>query len=215
MDRIWQWAWDRHGPRYGWAVTVISYFAVLPVWLFSAFSVALLRVRPLRRGGRRHVGRRVGAAVCVFLPGAGPSRVVERWAAGREVDPAEGLEATYARTRGMIVRIVGATAVAAALLYAVCGAIAGATGSRFVQYGIVGAVFGAVISFATVHSFRGSRGAAGQGRDRSCIDGRVRGADCGQRGGLAVAATDSRSRRRDSTRCGWRLQPTAARSARR
>ena len=39
MDRIWQWAWDRYGPRYSWAACVISYLAVLPVWLASAFLV--------------------------------------------------------------------------------------------------------------------------------------------------------------------------------
>ena len=39
------------------------------------------------------------------------------------------------------------------MLLVVVGAIAGATGSRLVQYGIVGAVFGAVSSLIVVHSF--------------------------------------------------------------
>jgi hypothetical protein len=42
VDRIWQWAWDRYGARYTWAVFAISYLAVLPVWLISAFVVVAL-----------------------------------------------------------------------------------------------------------------------------------------------------------------------------
>ena len=154
MDRIWQWAWDRHGPRYSWAVTAVSYFSVLPVWLFSAIVVVAFEESD------RYVAAAAATLgivlvllyVCV-LPGVGPSRIVERWAAGGEIDRAKALEATYTWVRGLIVRVVGATAVSAVLIFAVVGAIAGATGSRLVQYGIVGAVFGAVVSLATVHSF--------------------------------------------------------------
>jgi class 3 adenylate cyclase len=41
----------------------------------------------------------------------------------------------------------------AALLFAVVGAIAGAPGSRLIQYGIVGAIYGAVVALVPVHSF--------------------------------------------------------------
>ena len=78
---------------------------------------------------------------------------MEQWAAGREVDRARALEATYAWARGAVVRTVGAAAVWIALLLVVVGAIAGATGSRLVQYGIVGAVLGAVSSLIVMHSF--------------------------------------------------------------
>lgn len=39
MDRIWQWAWDRHGPRYWWAVCAISFPAYLPIYLVLSFLV--------------------------------------------------------------------------------------------------------------------------------------------------------------------------------
>ena len=48
---------------------------------------------------------------------------------------------------------MGGTAVGAAVLLVVVGVIAGATGSRLVQYGILGAVFGAAVLLPGVHSF--------------------------------------------------------------
>jgi adenylate cyclase len=154
MDRIWQWAWDRYRARYSWAVYAISYFAVLPVWLGAAFLVVA------SEGSDRYVDAAAVTVVAVLvlvyvaiLAGVGPSRRVEQWAAGREVDRARALEATYAWARGAVVRTVGAAAVWIALLLIVVGAIAGATGSRLVQYGIVGAVLGAVSSLIVMHSF--------------------------------------------------------------
>src|SRR4051794_13547692 len=111
MDRIWQWAWDRYGARYSWAVFAISYLAVLPVWLGSAFLVVALE------GSDRYVDAAAvtGAGVLVLayvaiLAGVGPSRVVGQWAAGREVDRAMALEATYAWAREAVARTVAATA---------------------------------------------------------------------------------------------------------
>src|SRR3954467_8897581 len=154
MDRIWQWAWDRYGARYSWAVFAITYLAMLPVWLGTTFLVVALE------GSDRYVAAAtvtvVGLLVLVYvaiLAGVGPSRVVEQWAAGRGADRAMALEATYAWARKAVVRTVGTAAVCIALLLVVAGAIAGATGSRLVQYGIVGAVFGAVASLIVMHSF--------------------------------------------------------------
>jgi class 3 adenylate cyclase len=89
----------------------------------------------------------------MFLPGLGRSRLVEQWAAGREVDRARALEATYTWARGQVARAVGASAVFAALLSVVVGAIAGASWSRLVQYGILGAVTGAAALLPGVHGF--------------------------------------------------------------
>jgi adenylate cyclase len=154
MDRIWQGAWDRCAAQYSWAVFAISYLAVLPVWLGSAFLVVAFE------GSHRYVdAAAVAVAVVVLvayvavLPGVGPSRLVEQWAAGREVDRARASEATYTWARGAIVRTVGSAAVWIALLLVVVGAIAGATGSRLVQYGILGVVLGAVSSLIVMHSF--------------------------------------------------------------
>lgn len=40
MDRIWQWAWDRHGPRYSWALCAITSVVVFPIYLL--FSLPLV-----------------------------------------------------------------------------------------------------------------------------------------------------------------------------
>ena len=48
---------------------------------------------------------------------------------------------------------VACNAVWAALLFVVVGAIAGASGSRLVQYGILGAAFGTAVQLIAVHSF--------------------------------------------------------------
>jgi adenylate cyclase len=78
---------------------------------------------------------------------------VERWAAGREVDRARALDATYAWARTAGARGVGANAVFIALLFVLVGAIAGATGSRLVQYAILGAASGISVVLIAVHSY--------------------------------------------------------------
>lgn len=137
-----------------WAVLAITYLALLPVWLFSAFFVVALEDSD-RFGEAAAVAVGVVVVLLYFsaLPGAGASRVVDRWAAGHEVDRLTALESTYAWARGAVVRCVWASAVWVGLLFAVVGAVAGATGSHLVQYGIVGVVFGTVTSLVPVHSF--------------------------------------------------------------
>jgi hypothetical protein len=39
MDRIWQWAWDRYGPRYSWAMCAMLFPPTLQIWLFASFLV--------------------------------------------------------------------------------------------------------------------------------------------------------------------------------
>src|ERR1700710_466509 len=100
MERIWQWAWDRYGARYSWVVFAISSLAMLPVWLASALLVVALE-----QSDRYVEAAAVTVAVVVVmvymavLPGVGPSRLFEQWAAGREVDRAPALEATYVWAR--------------------------------------------------------------------------------------------------------------------
>ena len=97
MDRIWQWAWDRYGPRYSWAVSAIGFMVILQIYLGSAFIVVALE------GSRHYVEATVATVVTVvyvlFLPGVGPIRRVEQWAAGHEVDRATALGDTYAYGR--------------------------------------------------------------------------------------------------------------------
>jgi adenylate cyclase len=154
MDRIWQWAWDRYGARYSWAIYAVNVSELLSVYLALSFLiVAFERSDRYVEAAAVTVGT-VLVMVCVTnLPGLGGSRLVERWAAGREVDRAMVLDATYAWSRTVGVRAVGANAVSIALLFVVVGGIAGATGSRLVQYAILGAASGISVVLIAVHSY--------------------------------------------------------------
>ena len=92
-------------------------------------------------------------AYVMALPGLGGIRIVEQWAAGRDDDRARALDATYTFARRVVARALGVNAVGVALLLFVVGVIAGATGWRLVQYGILGAAYGTATVLASVHSF--------------------------------------------------------------
>jgi class 3 adenylate cyclase len=153
MDRIWQWAWDRYATRFSWALCAILFLVSLPVYLLlPAFLVVTFE------GSSHYVEAAALTIVAVpvmvyvtILPGVGAIRVVERWAAGREVDRATALAATYTWSRGLVARTVGGNGVWAALLFPVIAAIAGAPGSRLVQYAILGAIFGAIHQLIAIH----------------------------------------------------------------
>ena len=153
MDRIWQWAWDRYGARYSWALAAIWFPIPVCIYLIPAFGVVALE----------ESGHYIEAAavtvvavlVCGYvtaLPGRRVFRLIERWAAGHEVDRARALEATYTWARGMVARVMVGNAVMGALVLVLVGAIAGAGASRLVQYGMLGAALGAVIPLPGVHS---------------------------------------------------------------
>ena len=132
----------------------VTFFVMLPQYLLMAFVVVAFETS----------GRYVEAAVVtvaavpvlaygMILPGLSGSRLAERWAAGHNVDRARALEATYTYARGTSVRGVVCNAVFAALFFVVVGAIAGASGSRLVQYGIMGTATGTVLMLISFHSF--------------------------------------------------------------
>ncbi len=154
MDRIWQWAWDRYGARYSWAVWAITVLAVLPPYLVMSFLLLSFE------GSGRYV-EAVAVTVAAVLviccslvpPGGEQFRLAEGWAAGDEVDRATALEDTYIYARRAIVRCVAGFVVGSVAMSVVVGAIAGATSSRLVQYGFVGASTGFCVSLIGVHSF--------------------------------------------------------------
>ena len=136
MDRIWQWAWDRYGARYSWAICAIGIPLNLPIYLFWSFLI--VAIEESNHYVEAAAVTVVGVVVLVYmltLPGRGRIRLVEQWAAGHEVDRAKVLAATYAFARGAVVRVLAFNAVGVGLLSVVVGAIAGAAGSRLVQYG--------------------------------------------------------------------------------
>src|SRR5262249_53991148 len=150
--RIWQWAWDRYGARYSWALYAIGMPFFLPPYLFWAFLIVAVE----RSGNYLEAAAVTVVAVPVLgyvnmRPGLGSGRLVEQWAAGLEVDPAKALGATYAVTRGLVARVVGYNGICVGLLSVVVAAMAGATGSRLVGYGILGALIGTAFGLSAAH----------------------------------------------------------------
>jgi adenylate cyclase len=153
MDRIWQWAWDRYATRYSWALSVIAF----PIWLVVYLPLSFLIVAFERSGRYVQAAAIVVFAVMVVecvvaLPGHRLLRTAEQWAAGRPVDRATALEGTYAYARSTTSRTVWATGIWAAALSVFVGAIAGATGTRLVQYAILGAVLGTGSQLIAFHN---------------------------------------------------------------
>lgn len=154
MDRIFQWVWDRYGPRYSWAICVLSYPPGLFVYLSYAFVIVAFE------GSSRYIDAAVVTAVgmlvriyLMVLPGSKEVHLFEGWAAGKEIDPMTALGATFAYTRRVGIRMVAIDVVSAALLGIVVGGIAGATGWRQVQFGIVGAAYGSAVGVINMHGF--------------------------------------------------------------
>jgi adenylate cyclase len=79
-------------------------------------------------------------------------RLVEQWAAGREVDRATALEGTYSFARRSSSLMVWSTGVWVAVVSVAVGAIAGATGLRLVQYAILGAVYATGVDLIAYHN---------------------------------------------------------------
>src|SRR6201996_4890654 len=154
MDRIWQWAWDRYGARYSWAVCATVCAVSLPGSLLMSFGVVAFErsSQYVAAGAVSVIG--VLAMCCVFYPpGHRRLRLPEQWAAGHKVDRAKALKDSYAYGRGAITRGVGGNAVGCAAVLVAVGAIAGATESRLVQYAIVGAAAGVSVALIVGHSF--------------------------------------------------------------
>jgi class 3 adenylate cyclase len=153
MDRIWQLAWDRYGARYSWAVLAVMFPLVLQIYLLLSFAVVAYE------GSRHYVE---AAAVTGFsvlvglylvvLPGLSWSRLAQRMAAGQEVDRARALAATYAYARRAVVWWTAVGAAWGGVLTVIVGALAGASGSRLVEYGVVGTVAGIFTWLISVHS---------------------------------------------------------------
>jgi class 3 adenylate cyclase len=92
-------------------------------------------------------------AYALILPGNRMVHLVERWAAGHEAHSAMALQATYASARATVVRGLGANPACTALQLLLVGAIAGASGARLIQYGVLGGAMGLGVSLLAVHSF--------------------------------------------------------------
>src|SRR5690242_3631350 len=128
MDRIWQWAWDRHGARYSWAVFAVAWFLMLSGYLF--WSLAIVAFERSDQYLVATVVTVVAVAAMTYLmvlPGRSWIRLAENWAAGRVVDRVKALGATYIWARTAVARSVGVNAVCAALLLLAVAGIAHAS----------------------------------------------------------------------------------------
>ena len=168
MDRIWQWAWDRYGARYSWAICVVALPVVLPIYLILSFVVVAFEESD------RYVEAAAVTVVAVLVlvyvhASSRPGPRSALWSGGQPATRSIGRGHWTPPTPGLGGRLPGrvaGNAVWAAVLLVVVGAIAGASGSRLVQYGILGAVFGAAVQLIACAQLRGSSAAAGQGRHR-------------------------------------------------
>ncbi|OBK32487.1 cyclase [Mycobacterium sp. 1245111.1] len=153
MDRIWQWAWDRHGSRYSWTIWVVVFAAMLPVFVLLAFVI-------VRIDSSDHYGQAVvftGLAVVVnasvaILPGSHLLHLAHQWATGRDVDRAQALRDTYIWSRAAAIRALWFEPCWTATLVAVVAAISGASGSRLLQFGILGAALGLALALIGSHT---------------------------------------------------------------
>ncbi len=155
MDRIWQWAWDRYGARYSWAICAIAFLAVLPTYLLPSFLVVAFE-SPGHYGQAAVASVVTALATCynAYLPFSRRRfAVVEQRAAGRDVAPTTALETTYTYARGVLARGTVGNIVGGAALVIVVAVIAGATGSRLVQWAIIGASIGMSQSLIGLRSF--------------------------------------------------------------
>jgi adenylate cyclase len=152
MDRIWQWAWNRYGARYMWVLYAIGFAVTLPVYLLLTLLIAAFE----KSGHYVEVTAvTAGAALlfeCMLASPRRRMRLAEQWAAGQEIDRATALEGTYSLSRRLSSQMAWSTGVWAAVLSVVVGAIAGATGPRLVQYGILGAVYGTGVDLIAFHN---------------------------------------------------------------
>src|SRR6476661_7201087 len=103
MDRIWQWAWDRYGARYSWAAYLVTFPVILPIYLLPSLIVVATE------NSDHYVEAAAVTVIAVLvlvyvmvLPGQGPSRRVDQWEAGQDVDRGSALDATYTWARGIV-----------------------------------------------------------------------------------------------------------------
>ena len=127
--------------------------AMLPPYLFwSLVVVGIDNSRHYVEAAAITVGAVAVLACLMVLPGQGRSRLVEQWAAGRDVDRVRALSDTYTWGREMTARALISNFVGVALLLVVVGAITGATGSRLLQFGVIGVAVGIAVQLMGMHS---------------------------------------------------------------
>jgi adenylate cyclase len=154
IDRLWQWAWDHHATRFGWAVFVLSYAISLPIWVTAALIMVALEGSSEFLAAGAVAAAIAAAFVFLFaIPGSRRWRVIQQWAAGEAVDPREALQSTYTFGRHTLVRGVAFIGAGGAVMAVSVGIIIGADTSRTIQYGIIGATLLLANQLVAIHQF--------------------------------------------------------------
>lgn len=154
MDRIWQWVWDRYGTRYSWAIYAILTLAVLPPYLLQcAIVLAFEKSNQYVAASAVTVAAALLVSTSFIPPGSRHLRLAEHWAAGDNVDRTAALQNTYLCARRAVIRGSCGFILGSAAASLVIAEIAGAAGSRLIQYGVIGANLGLWMSLLAVHSF--------------------------------------------------------------
>jgi adenylate cyclase len=154
MDRIWQWAWDRYGARYWWAVSVGAFAVLMPTYLVYSFAIVAFEKSNRYVEVAVFIGVTVGVvALMLVLPGGRRIRRLQLSATGHGVDRLKALQDSYVWTRAGVGRALRVLPIWSLLAWLVVGVIVGANGSRLVQYGILGAVTGFAAALVGVHGF--------------------------------------------------------------
>ncbi len=153
MDRIWQWAWDRYGTRYRLALYAVFFPVTLSVYLPLTLSIAAFeKTGHYLEAAAVTVGAALVLQYLMLSPERQQMRLVERWAAGHEVDRVAALKGTYSGARSSSSLMVWSTGVCLAVGSVVVGTVAGATGWRLVQYAILGAVYATGVDLVAYHN---------------------------------------------------------------
>ncbi len=135
-------------------IWISAFASALPVYL--VWSWIVLAFEKSSRYGEASV---VAVAVVLVMSllsvfsGKRQFRRAEQWASGHEVDRVKALEDTYAWTRTTDVGGMVLLPASVVVLLTVVGVIAGAGGSRLVQYGVLGVAAGISTALIGVHSF--------------------------------------------------------------
>ena len=152
IDRLWQWTWDRHGSRYSWAVFLMTYGITVPIWVAMAWALVKFEEsdRFLESAG---VAAAATLALVYFLvrPGWRVWRPIERWAVSDASDRPRTLESTYVLGRSFVGRGMVLWAMAGGVTGGSVGAVAGATGSRLIQYVLIGTTFSIGLFLVALH----------------------------------------------------------------
>lgn len=156
MDRVWQWAWDRHGPRWVWVIVAVTFPILLPIYGLMSLLVAVTE------DSHRYLATTaltLAAAVTTLVlaiglpPIAVKLRPVRQWALGDPVDPSVALASTYDFARGAIVTTVIAGSLSPSMMQMGAALLAGAEARRVAEWAACGALTGLSVQLISVHGY--------------------------------------------------------------